>query len=131
MNGEFGATTLNKWRSLTKLLESLTKKGKLKWRETSNDDEFLTSHAGIVVVLRQTTSVDTPEDLYVVSLRNKQGKVIDVFDDELLDRDQTETNYFMLLKELMLGIRRNMSGADEALDELLQALSEEDQDLPF
>lgn len=131
MREDVDSTTLEKWRNLTRLLVSLTKKGKMTWRETPRDDEFLTAHGNVVVVLRQTTSQNSPDDLYIVTIRDKEGKIVDSFDDEILDAGQTDTNYYVVLKDIMLGIRRIISGADETLDELLESLSEEDEEMPF
>lgn len=124
------SNTLSKWRKLVHLLVSLTNKGKLSWKETPRDDEFLTSHGSNVVVIRQSSSQTSFEDLFLISLRDKEGKIIDSFNDETLDHGQDETNYYVLIRDLMLTIRRSLSGADQALDELLASLSEEDDDLP-
>lgn len=126
--------SLDKWCKLVDLIISLTQKEKVNWKETPRDDEFLTTHSGISILIRQTTSSRADDDLFVMELRDAEGKVIDSFDDEILDNgSSSHPSYFLRMRDLAYAIRRKASGADKVLDDLLVSLGEEekDKDHPF
>lgn len=124
--------TLTKWQALVDLIVSLTKKGKLSWKETASESAVLTAYGGYVFTIEKSrTDSMIAETLYKLTVTDRDGKDLDTFTDEDLDADSRPAAYFQKIDDLFLFIRRRISGADQVLDKLIKEMSEDDSDLPF
>lgn len=127
------SSTVEKWRKLTNLVVSLSNKGALVWKETSEDDQYLASLDEYVIQLSKRHVIgDNNERTAVIEilLQDKSGKSIDEFNDEDIS-DLDHHNYFYALDQLLLSIERSLTGAEQVLDDLIFRLEKKDEDIPF
>lgn len=115
-----------KWGQLLDKLTSLTKEGKISWKESEEKDKISTD--------LKTAEVDVQflnwDDSYIVIVKDELGLPVDQFTDEEL----TETGYVSATRTfetLFRTVRRQNSGADKALDNVLSTLSHIDDEIPF
>lgn len=129
MTGAVPSVTVQKWASLAKHLVKLTRSDKLEWRESSDEETFVTVVGSTVVSIGRNRQIGSQGAIPIVEIiiSDKSGKVIDRFDDEdIVDYGVSYTD----LSDLLLEINRKLSGADEVLDSLLKDLQEEEE-IPF
>jgi len=96
------------------------------WKETPDETEFLARVGPATLILGRGNS-GSGSILYVRILDNT-GKIIEEFNDEMLDA-RPGGEYYKSMLGLYQGIQRKLSGADEYLDEILSNLPDEDS--PF
>lgn len=123
------AVTVQKWASLASHLVKLTRRDKLEWRETSDEETFVTVVGSTVVSIGRSRRIGPEGSTPIIEIiiSDKSGKVIDRFDDE--DIFEYGVNYTDLA-DLLLEINRKLSGADEVLDSLLKDLQQQEE-IPF
>jgi len=109
-----------KWAKLASLLVSKTQKGELKWEETSNSDTYQVVVGKNAIEIEQTGFGDDFE----VRVRDGSGKVVDSFDDHTVNQI-TGLNYSRALNEMFSLIRRQISGSEKVLDDLLGELEKD------
>jgi hypothetical protein len=120
---------LEKQRKLMEVLVRRTRAGEIEWQE-SFPELFQVSFKDNSVQLRMEPDDNRETVVYVVSLLNGEGVVVDRFTDEDLDNDQygrTGQSWFKELEELNNMARRRARGADEVLDAILKEVD----DIPF
>jgi len=113
-----------KWGQLLDRIASLTEAGKLSWNESSDGDEISTDLSGTRV---EITFLEWEESFLLV-LKDELDLPVDQFTDDEL----TEVGYegaFKKFSRLFKTVRRQNSGAEKALDSLLEKLSKLDR--PF
>jgi hypothetical protein len=114
---------IKQYRLVRKLLER-TELGQLDWTEGPATDTYLASFTDFSVSIR------TYDDDYFVSIRNDLGEVIDNFSDGSLYmslKDEIGVGEmasvpYQLMAKLFDVVRRQASGADDALDSILGEL---------
>lgn len=111
----------NKWVILADKIIAQTKAGKLNWQETSAEYSFQVTIGRNVVELDE----DGFSSDYEFRIRDGSGKVIDKFTDEDLSA-MTQRPYLDELGSLVRLIRRQISGTEQVLDDLLRELNERD-----
>jgi hypothetical protein len=115
-----------KWGNLLNKLVSLTKSKKLSWNETKDRDEISTYLGDVTIGILFIEFTDG----YKLSVRDQSGYEVDTFTDDEL----TETGYHSAagtFATLFRTVKRQNSGADQALDKILERLNEIDDEIPF
>jgi hypothetical protein len=125
------SATLEKFARLCDSLWVKTTEKKVPWRF---EGSTITFDVGNNVFFIRKTSNSNGDDLYVVNLLNNSGAVLEAFDDETLHDMRPSSNfdtYYRLLEALFERAKRQATGADEALDDLLRKLDSDSLDFPF
>lgn len=115
-----------KWIELTGKLIDLTESGNLDWNETSKSNLVQTVVSGMVI---QIESDDLFTKDYIITIRDRDNNVIDTFSDIILS-EMSGDEWYPKLHDMWNTIRRQISGADSLIDELLMKLDEKDI-IPF
>ncbi|WP_146174133.1 hypothetical protein [Litoreibacter ponti] len=116
----------DKWGQLLQKLVSLTRAGKLSWNETVHGDEISTQLGEMKVEVQFFELIDE----YRLIVRDEFGKEIDAFTDDEL----TSTGFISaggVFASLFRTVKRQKSGADQALDNILRELDNLDDEVPF
>lgn len=117
----------DKWIGLTERIIDLSDRGLLKWSETPDPQMFQAEVGSVLIDLDRFPE----EQKMVVRIRNSQGDIVDAFDDDDLTRLEP-SQWYSRLEKLMNTARRQVSGADQIIDDLMQSLNDLDPDiLPF
>ena len=125
------SAAIEKFGLLCDALWAKTSENKVPWRTEGN---LIAFDSGPNVCLIKRSSNSNGDDIYTVSLLNGSGVVLESFDNEtLVDIAPSSNfeNYFQLLDALFERGRRQATGADVALDDLLHRLESETLDIPF
>lgn len=120
--------TKAKWRRLLSGLRNATDAQKISWDRTAEESAFITSLGVHVILLEKQGGDDSTK--YSIKLQDVSGELIDEFDDEDLDDGDFEHFNYLAMSNLYLKIRRQISGADAAINDVLVALDKLD-DIPF
>lgn len=115
-----------KWGILLDKLVTLTEAGKLTWKETVDGEEISTDLLETKVEIRFMEW----DDSYLLVLRGDLGSPVDQFTDDEL----TESGYMgasRTFSKLFKTVKRQNSGADQALDSIIERLSRIDDDIPW
>lgn len=117
---------------LVQKLNSLTKESKLDWNEDFEDGSFAVNFPNQTLTISHDHSGGRNNaEIYVVTIRNDEGKVIERVSDEDLDgHESEEVPHFVMMKDIYEGARRHASGASAAIDEILEQLGDDDS-IPF
>lgn len=122
--------TIRKWRKISDSLLKLSDIGRLKWDDTAESGKFVSSVGDHTVVLDEYEGTDKNGD-HVPLIR---VRILNFFDDEVdvFTDDDLGVEYYHKFKELLRVNERNSTGAEKALDELLDELDKMDPDhTPF
>ena len=114
-------TPEDRWLNLADLLLEKIKGGALDWAETSNSEEVLTVIGDNSILLEKIHAID---DFRIV-VRNSEGKEVDSFVSRRLDQLENShpfVNYFAEFQAAYRKIQRDILGADELLDEMINDL---------
>ena len=120
--------TKAKWSRVLTGLRNATDAKKISWDRTAVDSAFITSLGRHVVLLEKQEGDNSTK--YTIKLQDDFGDLIDEFDDEDLDVGSFDNDNYKKLSNLYLKIRRQISGADSVIDDVLVELDKLD-DIPF
>lgn len=125
MESSVPQATVAKWSALADRLISLTRKNKLNWRETSNENMFVTAIGNAVVsILHKDIARDGERvPIIEIAIQDASGRTIDSFDDEDIEKLGPK---YTELKDMLSSINRKLTGADDVLDSILRELQEND-----
>lgn len=118
-------TSVGRWVQLVRLLDRLTRNQMVNWAETSDEDVYVVRVGEFMVRL----SRDEVVNQFRISIGDRLGKQIDGFSDEDLPLIDGE-GAFTILSQMFAKIKRQQSGADEALDKVIAEL-ERREEIPF
>lgn len=124
-------TFVSKYRDLVERLYEETSEGRIEWKLDDWEVDPIAKFSTYSIGLSSKTEDDEPFE--VVEIHRAGGDTaIDTFDDSVL-RDFVPRvggfqNYFMLMKNLRQTATRIASGAEEALDDILEALERQKED---
>ena len=105
-----------------------TAEDKIEWKETFDESAFEASLKEYTIKI--SMDVDFNSDVnYLISILNKDGKLIEVFSDEDLDKNGKH-DYYCALRDAYELIRRKTKGIEKALDDILDELKSDDE-IPF
>jgi hypothetical protein len=129
---------VEKYRSLALKLYKRTLVKGLRWQHDPSEDTIEAKVGGQYVGLKKTAN-ENFEPLYVVEIRNSSAVYLDGFNDELLGPGVAPlpappgVTYYGLMEALFELAKRQATGADVALDQILATLDaeEEEDDVPF
>jgi hypothetical protein len=118
---------LEKQWEMVRLLVERTEAGAVSWKHSAVDDAFLVSFRNYSLLLRKIASKEGAEPDFEISLINEDGAVAESFTDiELFHACgpfSGEGNVpFKVLGKLFELARRQASGADKIVDEILGEL---------
>ena len=128
MAREVNSETKSKWRRVFAGLSLATHEQKISWARTALETAFVTSLGNHVILFEKQE--DDEEINYVVKLLDDVGELVDEFDDRDIEEDLFENAYFSKMANMYLKIRRQVSGADSAIDDVLVELDKLDG-IPF
>lgn len=120
--------TKAKWRRVLTGLQLATNEQKISWDRTALESAFVTSLGNYVILFEKHEEDNSAK--YTIKLQDGFGELIDEFDDADLDGNSFGSQYFGVMSNLHLKIRRQISGADSAIDEVLAELDKFDE-IPF
>ncbi|MDC0736754.1 hypothetical protein N6L24_00545 [Cognatishimia sp. SS12] len=106
----------DKWVKLAQRLIGLTSEGKLAWQDTSDDDVVQVVIGKNAIELESSGFHD-----FEIRVRDGSGKVVDRFSDADLS-EISNLNYASALNSTYNLIRRQISGTEQVLDDLLDEL---------
>jgi hypothetical protein len=117
---------------LANTLLSGTKNRTVKWYIDEWGQNRLTAdRAGYKITVEQDENAEN-EPIIIISVRSKDGSVIDSFDDtDLVGETPSEsglTSYWQVMSQLQQTAYRQAVGADDALDKIITDLED---DVPF
>jgi hypothetical protein len=116
MTTDSNNSTLNRWRKLVEKLRYATAQGAIEWDEGTRAESITTEVKDNTITLRKVGN-----DFHV-SVSDLFGDTIDSFTDVQLDTMSDGMAAFQVLNELYTSVKRQLSGADKILDEILEAL---------
>ena len=128
MAREVNEETKAKWRRVLTGLQIATDSQKITWDRTAVDSTFITSLGTHVILLERQEEERSTK--YTIKLQDVSGELIDEFDDADLDVGLFDNNHYAAMSNLYLKIRRQISGADSAINAVLAELDKLD-DIPF
>lgn len=121
--------TVKKYRTLIDVLYERTKSKSVKWRYEASDRSVWVRLAGQIISLTASSNDDF-EPLCKLVITNSDGDFLEGFNDENLRGDQPKTalfnDWYTLMASLFEMAKRQATGADEALDNILKELSQDD-----
>lgn len=120
--------TRAKWRRVLNGLHTATVEQKITWDRTAIETAFVTALGSHVILFERLE--DDRKVTYVIKLQDLFGELVDEFDDTDLDVGLFDNVFLEKMDALHLKIKRQMSGADSAIDEVLTELDKLD-DIPF
>lgn len=122
---------IDKHRALVDRLHARVLTGTIEW--TMDDFEpqvVLARMSNYFVELREGAN-ENGEPLVLVVIRSSDGKSIETFSDEDITGKQPSNDqylsYWVLMEDLLARARRQASGVDKAIDDILDYL----EDIPF
>ena len=122
-----GLASIEKYRKFVTSLSNKTKQEKIEWSETSIDGVYSTTLSGFTVHIRIEKSITSPSaDDVFISIHDEWGEEKDHFSDVTIRGETPEgyDGYYSLMEELYRMAARQASGADQIMDQLLDAISE-------
>lgn len=126
--------SLSKYAKLIDMLLLKTKEAKVGW-DFDNGRSTVTVWNGDVLLTLKRNSDENFEDVYSLSLINRAGVFLESFSDTHLDGIPTNddyASYFVKMRDLYELAKRQATGADKALDDLMKALEHDQLDgIPF
>lgn len=120
-----------KWVKLAEMLLDLSAQGKIDWKETAVNNAFVTSVRPYFVEIAEEEVSSNRHD-YTIRVYSEDGKTLDEFNDVDLERTQAK-RWEIQFNSLFKSIRRQISGADAALDAILARLEKKksEDEMPF
>lgn len=134
------ASIEDKFRSLVEGLYLGTSSGEIKWSSFPENDSFTTDVLKTKIEISSSTN-GHGEALIIINVFDGSGNRVDTFTDEYFGRKAvpihvSASSYFNLMSNLYEIARRNATGADLILDNLLSAIKapiidSDDDDISF
>jgi hypothetical protein len=116
----------DKFRSLVEGLYLRTSDGSMKWTNYENSESFYTPIGGSNIEISKGEN-SRGETLVVISIYNGEGKVVDSFSDEFFGEASpiyySGGGYFSLMTDLYDMAKRNASGADLIIQDILNKIN--------
>ena len=114
---------------LVDLLAKRTEEGEIDWKETPKSNSYQAdfTNYSLIISLGTSSRSGEGEPLYILNIIGPTGATIESVDDEELSSQSPENSYYTRMKEIYEIARRRASGADAAIDALIDDLS----DIPF
>lgn len=110
-------------------IANATSRGALSWKETEQDDIYQVSFSSSSVRIGERRSkLDPNAPEFYLKIVNSVGEEIESVGDEDGSDDEERADLYIALKETYETARRQSTGVDQALDEIL---SELDDDVTF
>jgi hypothetical protein len=119
-----------KTRKLVVMLAKRTAGGHVAWEETNEENVFQAAFPGYAVRVAAKDEEDGVS--YTVHLHNESGQLIEEIRSVDIREDDSRGAYqeaYELMRSLYEGARRRAMGVEEALDQILSKLEEDD--VPF
>ena len=107
-------------------LAEKTLNDEIDWEESSVDNNYVATFSGYSISISEEPGFDADSPDYVLNIRNEDGLVIESKTDVELKDYMSES--FIKMKNLHQSARRKAMGVDDALDNILSQL-DDDQDL--
>jgi len=129
-------STSERLRSLVEGLYAATRNGNLSWEVTSDDRTFKTQISNNRIEVNIEPGGNGSDDIRV-TVYNSSGVQVDSFVDTYFNRMKPANadfdGYFSLMLSLYESARRNATGADRVLDEIIRSLGTPivSDDVPF
>lgn len=123
----------SKYAMFIDLLLQKTKESKITWKYDSDRDEISVWHNKTLLTVKKSLD-ENFEDSYSVSLFNDKGDYLEGFNEDLImgiPTDVGSDNYFIRLHNLFELAKRQATGADRALDDLIAAIKNDELQFPF
>lgn len=114
---------IEKQAQLAQMLYRATMSGKLQWRETSRQESVQTTINKYVIQIERRPREGGEYD-FIINVINKAGDTIDTFDDNSIKANSEYTEMYSNYMILWSKIKRTLSGADAALDDILKDLGD-------
>lgn len=129
------STTVDKYRQLAVRLYDRTIAKGIRWQFDADSNSVEAKIGHQFINLKQSIN-DDYEFLYVVEITTSSGVFLDGFNDEQLGRaiapTATSMTYYNVLENLFESAKRQATGADVALDQMLAVLEQDEaDDVPF
>lgn len=126
--------TTEKYRALINALYDRTQLKKIKWMWDSGEQCVWSRLGGHIVSLKTSSNSDF-EPLCTLSIESRENEYLEGFNDENLGpvkpSNASFATWYQMMESLYNIAKRQATGADEALDNILQALSPEWDDVEF
>lgn len=123
--------TDQKFIELAQIIADRTSLGAMSWEETSSEDMFQATLSKYVIRIKSSPSREVQDDVdYEINILNSDGARIESFTDSELTQilkksgATSETNGYLLMKELFKNAKRSALGVDKALDDILKELKD-------
>lgn len=110
---------MEKQQKLVDILLKRTRAGSMDWKDTPKEGVYQVSFANSSVQIKQ--GGDFSDELFIISLLNRDGEVVDTFNDEDIDPSRGGP-YYKAMREICTTARRTALGAEKVLDEILGEL---------
>lgn len=125
------SANVEKHKRLVERLHSRVLLKTIEWTPDEFEPEIMqTNINGYVVELRRGNN-ENGEPLIILVIRDSDGKAIESFSDEDLIGEATSnseySSYWSMMDDLLTRATRQASGADKAIDDILEFL----EDIPF
>lgn len=126
------SSAVKKYRSLVEKLYEQTISKRIKWHYESGDRLVWTRVAGQTVCIEMSSNNDF-EPLCSLRIENAEGDYLEGFNDESLGPEKPRVgnfaNWYLIMEATFESAKRQATGADEALDNILKELNQnEDYD---
>lgn len=111
------------WNLILRLFKR-TKSESIDWDVLGDEnDVFVTGLADYAVSLSKSSS-----NVYRVEIIDDDGRIVDSFSSASIDTPKAKTPAYTILREMYELARRQALGADKALDDILNALGDNESD---
>lgn len=117
----------NKIARLVTSLVNRTERGELSWEPTSEDGVFMAAFPDYSLTIDALARDFGNDPIYRISIYNKTGALIDTMSTE---DDLGIPNQYPVLKNLYDTARRTAMGIEQALDSIIDALDDDDDNRP-
>jgi len=124
------STSTQRLARLVLLLNDKTNAGEIQWAGTDHHSVFRAEISKNAIEIREATD-ESGLPSVELAIFNSKGDRVDVFDDTLfsnVDNPLGYTGYFSLMTDLLNTAKRQCSGAEQTVSELLSQLND---DMPF
>jgi hypothetical protein len=119
------------YEKLEKVINKLhrrTMSGSISWEETSTPGSFQTAFPGSTIIIFTKPSGEFMDELdYILQIHDDKGNMME----QARDTDfEDKSHGYAIMKEMYEAARRIALGTEQAIDELLSSLGDDD-DIPF